>query len=113
MSENCFESCQYAKYKFIDEMILSRWNNENNDVIAFLNSFNEKELKGIACYLLHRDDVDRISCFLDIDDLDAPSVLADYFRSWIIDNLRGGLIDGTGQLFCALYEIMHVSGMMN
>lgn len=112
MSENCFGPCKYAKNEFIDEMIVSRWNNEDDDVFDFLNSFNEKELKGIACNLLHRDDLDRISCSFDIDDLDAGSVLSDYFRSWIIDNLRGGLIDDAGQLFCALHDIMDVSGMM-
>ena len=100
---DCYSSCEYANHKYIDSAILDRWNHKRS-VNGFLNSFCAEEIRGIACNLAHREDA-VFFCSFDVHNLDSAIVLSDYFRSWMVDNLKSGVIDGIGELFCALYDI--------
>ena len=103
MKDNCYDSCEYAKYEYIDSTILERWN-QKRSVNEFLNSFCTEEIRGIACNLAHRGDAE-FFCSFDSSNLEAAVVLSDYFRAWMVDNLKSGVIDGIGDLCCVLYDI--------
>ena len=104
MNNNCYDTCELASPEYIDSAIVDRWNHKKC-VYCFLNSFSPEEIKGIACNLAHRPDAGQFFRSFDVQNLDSALVLSDYFRAWMVDNLKGGLIEGIGDMLCVLYQI--------
>lgn len=103
MNTNCYDTCELATSEYIDSAIMERWN-ETKNIDEFVNSFAPHEVVAIACNLSHRNDSEFFTSF-DDNVLDVTIVLSDYIRSWMVDNLKYGCIDGIGELFCLLYDI--------
>ena len=104
MNNNCYDTCELASHEYIDSAILDRWNHKRS-VNCFLNSFSPEEIRGIACNLVHRPDAGEFYSSIEVQSFDSALVLSDYFRAWMVDNLKGGEIESIGDLLCVLYQI--------
>lgn len=84
----------YNDYSSQDRKILT-WNGENRE--AFIDGFTKEELEEMNSYLVHHQFFP-LDCEYDEDDR-AGSIVCDYVRRWLYEQIELGITSNTRNLF--------------
>ena len=84
----------YNTYSSQDRKILT-W--DKNDIEQFFDSFTEEELSEMTSYLAHHPYFP-LECDYDEENR-AGSIVCDYVRRWLYEQLEDGIQTGTKELF--------------
>ena len=87
-------AANYDDYSTQDRKILT-WNKENYE--NFIESFTKEELEEMNSYLVHHQFFP-LDCEYD-EDGRAGSIVCDYTRRWLYEQIELGIISGTHKLF--------------
>lgn len=87
-------AANYDDYSTQDRKILT-WNGENRE--SFIDGFTKEELEEMNDYLVHHQFFP-LDCEYDEDDR-AGSIVCDYVRRWLYEQIELGIISGTRKLF--------------